>query len=119
MLLSLSALRTGCFYPQEIQLILGTETNKRKGKGKGHPRTGHEGPGGEQMYSSTLSLISALDLVCGKRHAPVALPAGKIRYPVHRRLGRPQGLSGQVRKTSPTPVFDPRTVQPVASRHTD
>ena len=30
-------------------------------QGKGHPRTGHEGPEGEQMYSSTLSLTSALD----------------------------------------------------------
>ena len=28
-------------------------------KGKGHPITGHEGPG--VMYSSTLSLTSALD----------------------------------------------------------
>ena len=32
-----------------------------KGKGKVHPRTGHEGPEGEQRYSSTLTLISALD----------------------------------------------------------
>ena len=32
-----------------------------KGKGKGHPRTGHEGPDGEQMYSSTLPSTSALD----------------------------------------------------------
>jgi hypothetical protein len=32
-------------------------------KGKGHPRTGHEGPEGEQSYSSTLSLTSALDVV--------------------------------------------------------
>ena len=31
-----------------------------KGKGKVHPRTGHEGPEGEQIYSSTLSLTSAL-----------------------------------------------------------
>ena len=29
--------------------------------GKRHPRTGHEGPEGEQMYSFTLSLTSALD----------------------------------------------------------
>ena len=29
--------------------------------GKGHPRTGHEGPEGEQMYSSTLPSTSALD----------------------------------------------------------
>jgi hypothetical protein len=29
------------------------------------------------------------------------------------------GRSGQVRKISPPPGFDPRTVQPVASRYTD
>ena len=32
-----------------------------KGKGKGQPLTGHEGPEGEQMYSSNLPSISALD----------------------------------------------------------
>ena len=31
----------------------------------------------------------------------------------------PQGRCGRVRKISPTPGFDPRTVQPVASRRTD
>ena len=30
-------------------------------KGKGLPRTGHEGPEGKQMYSSTLPSTSALD----------------------------------------------------------
>jgi hypothetical protein len=30
-------------------------------KGKVHPRTGHEGPEGEYMFSSTLSLTSVLD----------------------------------------------------------
>jgi hypothetical protein len=30
-------------------------------KGKGHPRTGHEGPEGEYKYSSTLSLTLVLD----------------------------------------------------------
>jgi len=30
-----------------------------------------------------------------------------------------QGRSGWVRKTSPPPGFDPRTVNPVASRYTD
>jgi hypothetical protein len=48
-----------------------------KGKGKVHPRTGHEGPEGEQMYSSTLSLTSALDGVGGQRHAPAALSPRK------------------------------------------
>ena len=47
------------------------------------------------------------------------LPPGKTRYPFYRRLGGPQGRSGQVRKISPPPVFDPRTVQPVASRYAD
>ena len=38
---------------------------------------------------------------------------------LYRRLGRPQGLSGRVRKISPPQGFDPRTIQPVASRYTD
>jgi hypothetical protein len=50
---------------------------------------------------------------------PAALPPGKTRYPLYRRLGGPQGPSGQVRKISPTPGFDRRTIQPVASRYTD
>ena len=57
--------------------------------------------------------------VGGQHHAPAALPPGKTRYPLYRRLGRPQGRSGPVRKISPPPGFDPRTVQPVASRYTD
>ena len=48
-----------------------------------------------------------------------SLPPGKTRYPFYRRLCGPQGRSGQVRKISPTPVLDPRIVQPVASRFTD
>jgi len=52
-------------------------------------------------------------------HAPAALPPGKTRYPLYRRMGGPQGRSGLVRKTSPQPVFDPRTVQPVANRYPD
>ena len=48
-----------------------------------------------------------------------SLPPGKTRYPLYRRLGGPQGRSGQVRKISPPPGFDPRTVQPVASPYTD
>jgi len=44
---------------------------------------------------------------------------GKTRYPLYRKLVGPQGRSGQVRKISPPPGFDPRTVQPVASRYTD
>ena len=58
--------------------------------------------------------------VRGQRHAPAALyPPGKKRYPLYSRLGGPQGRSGQVRKISTPAGFDPRTVQPVASRYTD
>ena len=54
-----------------------------------------------------------------QRHAPAALPPEKTRYPLYRKLGGPQGQSGRMRKISPPPGFDPRTVQPVASRYTD
>ena len=48
-----------------------------------------------------------------------SLLPGKTRYPLYMRLDGPQGRSGQVRKISPPPGFDPRTVQPVASHYTD
>jgi hypothetical protein len=54
-----------------------------------------------------------------QRHAPAALLPGKTRYPFCRRVGGPQDRSGRVRKLSPPQEFDPRTVQPVASRYTD
>jgi len=54
----------------------------------------------------------------GQRHAPAALPSGKTRYPLYRRLGGPQGCSGRVRKILLPPGFDPRPAQPVASRYT-
>jgi hypothetical protein len=59
----------------------------------------------------TLSLTSALEGVGGQRHAPAALPPGKTRYLLYRRLGG--------RKFSLPPGFDPRTLQPVKSRYTD
>ena len=57
--------------------------------------------------------------VGGQRHARAALPPRKIRHPLYRRLGGPQEQSGRVQTIlAPTPGFDPRTVQPVASRYT-
>ena len=56
--------------PQKAKMV--------KVKGKGHPRTGHEGPEGEWMYSSTLSSTSALDGVDGQHHAPATLPPGTM-----------------------------------------
>ena len=73
------------------------------GKGKVHPRTGHEGPEGEQMYSSTPPSTSALMGVGGQRPAPAALPPGKPRYPLYRRLGGPQGRSCLHRDSIPGP----------------
>ena len=86
-----------------------------KGKGKGHPRTGHEGPEAEQMYSSTLPSTSALDVDGWSTPRPGRFTPGKeTRYPLYRRLGGHQSRSGRVRKISPPAGFDPRTVQPVA-----
>ena len=55
------------------------------------------------MYGSTLPSTSALDVGewSSQRHAPAALPPGKTRYPLCRRLGGPQGRSGPVRKILP------------------
>jgi len=55
----------------------------------------------------------------GGRHAPAAIPPVKTRYPLYRRLGGLETGSGRVRKISPPPGFDLRTVHPVASRYTD
>jgi hypothetical protein len=90
-----------------------------KAKGKVHPRTGHEDPEGEQMYSPTLPLTSALDGMGGLRHASAALSPGKTRYPMYRRMGGPHGGPGWVQKISPSPGFDLRTIQAVAIRYTD
>ena len=49
---------------------------------------------------------------------PLLCP-GKTQYPLYRRLGGPQGRSGQVRKISPQPGFNPWTAQPIVSRNTD
>jgi len=86
-------------------------------KGTVHPRTGHEDTEGEKRYSYTISLTSAKDGVGGQRHAPADSPLGKRRYPLCRRLGGLHSLSGEVRKISPPPGFDPKTVQPVARRY--
>jgi hypothetical protein len=53
----------------------------------------------------------------GQRHSPTALHPRKTCYPLYRRLGEPQGRSGQVRKIShPPPGFDPRSI---VSHYTD
>jgi len=65
-------------------------------------------------------MTTALEGVEGSASRPGrSLPSWKTRYLLYRRLGGPQGRSGQVRKISPPTGFDPRTVQPIASRYTD
>jgi hypothetical protein len=53
--------------------------------------------------------------VGGQHHASASLPPGKTRHPFYRRLGGPQGWFGHVRKISPLPGFNARTIQPIAS----
>jgi hypothetical protein len=84
-----------------------------------HPRRGHEGPEGEWRYSPTLSLTLALDEGRQSTHAPAALPLGMTWYPSYRKLGGPQGWTGQVQKISPPLGFNPQTIQPVVSHYTD
>jgi hypothetical protein len=67
----LLGLVTQCFFLNRTKFLLpvGLHLNTNlemtvRGKGKVHPRTGHEGPEGK-MYSCTLSLTSALDGVGG------------------------------------------------------
>ena len=90
-------------------------TINNNNKDKRHPRTGHEGPKGEQRYSSTLSLTSTLDggLVVNATPRPL-YPPGKTRYPLYRRLGGPQGRSGRVRKFLP-PAWIPSPDRPARS----
>ena len=53
-------------------------------------------------------------------HAPDALPLRKeTRYPLYRRLGGPQGLSGWVWNILPPLGLDPQTFKPVTSCYTD
>jgi hypothetical protein len=51
-------------------------------------------------------------------HTPTALPP-VTRYPLYRRPGGSRVRSRLLRKISLQPGFDPRTVQPVASRYTN
>jgi hypothetical protein len=54
--------------------------------------------------------------------APADLPAGRIPVPNVQDAGGKGGgqdRSGRVHKISPSPAFEPRTVQLVASRYTD
>ena len=83
-----------------------------KSKGKIHSTTDHAGPEAEQRYSSTVSLTWGGWLT----PRPDRLtPRKKTRYSLYRGAWR----SGRVQNIFPSPGFDPRIVQPIASRYTD
>ena len=91
-----------------------------KGKGKALPRTGHEGPEGEQMYSSTLPSTSALDGGGWSTPRPGGLTPRKDPVPIVQEAGwAPGPVWTGAENLAPPPGFDPRTVQSVASRYTD
>jgi len=72
------------------------------------------------MHSFTLSLTSALDGVwVGNAMLLPTYP--RERHCTHCTGGwvGPQGGTGRLRKISPPPGLDPRTVQPVTSSYTD
>jgi hypothetical protein len=82
-------------------------------KGKGTPRNRPEGPeGGRGTALIFLDLGTRRGNVVSTTPRP--LYPGKEPVPTYRRLSGPHGRSGRVRKISPPPGFDPRTVQPVA-----
>ena len=76
-----------------LGLLTDVITSCSKGKGTVQPRTGHEDPWGEQRYSSTVSLTSALDgggwstpragrFTPGKDSVPIVQEAGWAPGPV-------------------------------------
>ena len=117
MKLSTATIIHGMWY--NVGGMITTKENRGDGKVKVHPGhrpRRHRGGTGIQLYSF---------FNLGARGAgwptprPAALPPGKTRYPLCRRLGGPQGQCERVRKFWPSRGFDPRTVQPVASRYID
>jgi len=64
---------------------------KGKGKGEVHPKTGHEGPEGEQMYSSTLPSTSALGGGSWSTSRPGRFTPGKDPLPIVQEAGWAQG----------------------------
>ena len=107
-------------------------------KGKVHPRTGHEGPEGEQTYSSTLPSTSALDrggwstplpghFTPGKDSVLIVQEAGWAPGPVWtgaenlaptgiRSLDRPARSESLYRLSYPGPLFFVYSIQEI-SKH--
>ena len=94
---------------------------QNKGKGKGHPRNRARRPRVLVKLLPYSFFNLGVRVRCSTPRPARFTPWGKTRYPFYRRLGGPRGRSGPLRTNPdpPLPGFDPRTVQPVASRCTD
>jgi hypothetical protein len=106
---------------QEAEVPRFLETRHTKGERSSALRTGRLStllqPTKALRESRDIAQLCFLDLgtrkVWGVSVTPRSLTTPwKDQVPIYRRLGGPQGRSGQVRKISPPPEFDPRTVQP-------
>jgi hypothetical protein len=79
-------------------------------KSKFHSVAGHVGLHWEYRYNSTHPLKSGARWDGWSKPLPGRLtPMKETGYPLYRRLGGPQGVSGRVWKISLAPVSDPRT----------
>ena len=83
------------------------------------PTTGHEGPKGKQSYSSTLSLTSTLDGDGWSTPRPGRFTPRKDPVPIVLEAGWVPELVWTGAENLAPLGFDPRSVQPVASRYTD
>ena len=95
--------------------------NKIKGKGKGIPIIGHEGPRGD--VDARVHIFTATALGRGRVASPTLsclYPRGKLPYSFYRRLSGPQdqsGHEGAKKNLHPSDTRDrTRAVQPVAQR---
>jgi hypothetical protein len=86
---------------------------------KSHPRTRNEAPEVEERVQICSFFNFDARGGCSRPRLGRFTAGKKIWYSSYRRLGGPQGRSGWVRKISPLPGMDPRTLQTVASRYID
>jgi hypothetical protein len=90
-----------------------------KGKGKGHPRAGYQGPEVEWWYSSTLSLPSGLDGYGWLMPHPDRFIPGKDPISIVQEDGwHPGPVRKAVENLAATGIRSPER-QPVASHYTD
>ena len=93
----------GCasYFKQYIYQKLTKEGHWTLNIHKSSPQNRPQRPRGGADYSSTLPSTLALDGGWVANATPGSFTPGKTRYQFYRRLGRPQGRSGRVRKSLP------------------